>query len=114
MGSICAHVKEVSKTELKCEIQNEGWIYENQTIVFGSKFKKDKSRFVGKQSSTVGVSLSKSSNENVTSNQAAQQSMQTKAEIENENKYFAEKNDTPENVQISDESEEDIDDIYMR
>ena len=45
MGSICAHVKRVSFTTLECEIQNEGWIYENQTIVFGSKFKRDKTRF---------------------------------------------------------------------
>ena len=33
-----------------CEIQNEGWIYENQTIVFGSKFKRDKSRFSATES----------------------------------------------------------------
>ena len=45
MGSICAHVRAVSPSILECEIQNEGWIYENQTIVFGSKFKRDKSRF---------------------------------------------------------------------
>ena len=40
--------------------------------------------------------------------------MPTKTEIENESKYFAEKNDTPENVHNTDDSEEDIDDIYMR
>ena len=45
MGSICAYVKKVSAQCLDCEIQNEGWIYENQTVVFGSKFKKDKARF---------------------------------------------------------------------
>ena len=72
MGSICAHVKEVSKTEIKCEIQNEGWIYENQTIVFGSKFKKDKSRFLGKQTSTVSGSLSKISSDNTAANQGTQ------------------------------------------
>ena len=33
MGSICAEVKSVTKDLIECEIQNEGWIYENQTIV---------------------------------------------------------------------------------
>ena len=42
MGSICAVVKKVDSDCLECEIQNEGWIYENQTVVFGSKFKRDK------------------------------------------------------------------------
>ena len=110
MGSICAHVKEVSKTELKCEIQNEGWIYENQTIVFGSKFKKDKTRF-GKQTSNASSLTPITSNEKTTPYQTTSV---IKAEIENENKFFADKIDTPENVENTEDSDEDIDDIFMR
>ena len=50
MGSICAVVRKVSANCLDCEIQNEGWIYENQTVVFGSKFKRDKQRFTASMS----------------------------------------------------------------
>ena len=35
MGSICAVVKRMHGRDMfECEVQNEGWIYENQTIVF--------------------------------------------------------------------------------
>ena len=35
MGSVCAVVRNVVGMELiECEVQNEGWIYENQTMVF--------------------------------------------------------------------------------
>ena len=38
MGSICAIVRRVDSDQvISCEIQNEGWIYENQTIVFERK-----------------------------------------------------------------------------
>jgi len=37
MGSICAIVRRVHGNEMiECEVQNEGWIYENQTLVFES------------------------------------------------------------------------------
>ena len=42
MGSICAVIKSSSKHLIECEAQNEGWIYENQTIVFGSKTGKNR------------------------------------------------------------------------
>ena len=42
MGSICAIVRQVHGTNMiECEIQNEGWIYENQTIVFERKKKRN-------------------------------------------------------------------------
>ena len=55
MGSICAVVKKVDSDCLECEIQNEGWIYENQTVVFGSKFKRDKQRFNSMSNYTMSV-----------------------------------------------------------
>ena len=42
MGSICAIVRRVHGNEMiECEVQNEGWIYENQTIVFERKKKRN-------------------------------------------------------------------------
>ena len=46
MGSICAIVKDVvgdANQTIECEVQNEGWIYENQTIVFERKKKNNNS-----------------------------------------------------------------------
>ena len=41
MGSICAKVKSFSRNLVEAETQNEGWIYENQTLIFAeSKHKK--------------------------------------------------------------------------
>ena len=38
MGSICAIVRSVDGNHtIECEVQNEGWIYENMTIVFERK-----------------------------------------------------------------------------
>ena len=40
MGSICAIIRAVHGNHMiECEVQNEGWIYENQTIVFERKKK---------------------------------------------------------------------------
>ena len=110
MGSICAHVKEVTPTVLKCEIQNEGWIYENQTIVFGMKFKKDKTRFMNKQGSNLRSSTSEISTPGVSKFALRANN----SEMENEKKYHAEA-ETPTNLPIEDdESEEDADDENLR